>query len=1220
LPTVPIACCPVCGGLLFGTLGTRSDGIAVRQCQRCRMGVVAARQPDPAATYGDAYYLGAEEAATGYADYRLVAAHSLAWAAALVRLLQAGGRVLDVGCADGHLLGLLEGSGERFGIEVNPGFREQCTRAGIRILGADICAADLLTEYRDAFDIITAIAVLEHIPDLRGALQSLHSLLAPEGVLIFEVPLISARGDNRVWFSSSLEHIHYPTVEGLSFLFESVFAMPLLGSEVVIQDYGSTFVGLATRSPARYRELTGLWSRLLETPIADLASSAERSFRFFFDLVHAAQPTLENVALLAEQDPAGLTPELLQRLATLWNLELARGLARRAGSAATPAPATSANWRARAGVLSVALAAERARTQHLARDAEARDRRVLQLEPELALLKTQLAERDESLREAARQADTLRQQLAAVRGDLHRIYSSRSWRLMVRFWRAKLFLLLPWHALRSGLRARSTDATASATAGTTRLGVALWRLARLCYRLLPLSGSARFRLRNRVLSSLSLPADAAPQTAVTRFGAVVRALSWRRAFAALPLLARGDLPALRMHLTQLAQHSANQATQDCLAEPSVASFVTRQAEPWPATEPLVSVIVVCYNYGRYIAEAVDSVLAQTFPNLEILIVDGGSDDGSQATLRELRRPKTQVFLREERHLQGDNRNFGIARARGKYVCCLDADDKLLPTYLEKCLFLLETQGFDLVSSSIQTFGERSEVFHVERLPVLADMLRGNHVSICAVFRRSLWAAAGGFHDTGIGGDYTYEDWRLWVRLSALGARFANLVDEPLFLYRLHPGQTTQDKGLPSMDRQREAMQRFNQDVITEEALRASEENRALRVRVENGLVNLRNPGPDSPPPAPTILIAMPFLVIGGAERLLSEVLSHLAGRGFRIVLVTTEYVYPSYGDATPWFAATTAEIYQLPRFLEASAWREFIFYLLETRQPELLWIIGSRVFYDLLPAIRAAAPTIKVIDLLFNTVGHTVSNRKYADYFDKILVENREVEEWLRRAGEPRQRVVRIPSGVRLDAYRPAPRPAALCDELGISPESFVAGFSGRLSEEKDPEAFLDIARLCRGEGQLRFLMTGAGPLAEQVQRRIEKMALGDRLRFLGQVENIREVMGAYDVLLLPSRFDGRPLAVLESLALGVPVIASRVGSLPDLVQDGVTGFLCEPGDVHAFAERIRWLVRHPAEHRRMRLAARAFAEAELDARQMLAAYEQAIRDVLAGQTVGSRS
>src|SRR3954468_13217194 len=104
---VSLAACPVCGETSYGVLGERSDGIEVLQCTRCRMGRVAQRPRDTAAYYSDSYYSTGEASEAGYSDYALVAAHSLAWAAELIRLLGPGGKILkilDVGCADGHLL------------------------------------------------------------------------------------------------------------------------------------------------------------------------------------------------------------------------------------------------------------------------------------------------------------------------------------------------------------------------------------------------------------------------------------------------------------------------------------------------------------------------------------------------------------------------------------------------------------------------------------------------------------------------------------------------------------------------------------------------------------------------------------------------------------------------------------------------------------------------------------------------------------------------------------------------------------------------------------------------------------------------------------------------------------------------------------------------------------------------------------------------------------
>jgi glycosyltransferase involved in cell wall biosynthesis len=638
------------------------------------------------------------------------------------------------------------------------------------------------------------------------------------------------------------------------------------------------------------------------------------------------------------------------------------------------------------------------------------------------------------------------------------------------------------------------------------------------------------------------------------------------------------------------------------------SKVEQQA--WPPSQPLVSVVIPSFNYGRYVSDAVASVLAQTFQDLEVIVVDGGSTEGeSRQAARALAGPKTRVYLREGRHLVGDNRNFGIERASGKYICCLDADDLLKPTYLEKVLFLLETLGYDVVCTSIECFGAQTDTYSVERYPALADLVRANHVPTCAVFRRDLWERSGGFADTGTGAEYFFEDWRLWVRFAALGARFANLVDEPLFLYRVHRVSLSRGPDIPDMDRQREAMSELNRDVISDDAFQLSEARRDQRIQVVDPLLNLRarlQPAPGQG----TILLAVPFLIVGGAERLLSQIVAHLCRRGYRVVIVSTVPTDPAFGDCTDWFEPSTREIYHLPRFLEPHLWRDFVHYLIETREVGALWIVGSAFLYDLLPEIRAAWPQIRTVDLLFNTVGHTRNNRKQRHHIDLSLVENAEVRDWLARQGEAAHRVRVIESGIDLETCRPVPKPEEVLAELGIPASAFVVGFSGRFAEEKCPETFLDVAAGL-DDPRVHFLMTGAGPLADEVRRRVERLGMGSRLQFLGRVEDVKRYIAVYDALILPSRLDGRPVVVLESLAAGVPVIASRVGALPELVRHGETGFLCEPGDVEGFAEHVRWLAARPDEHRRMKAAARAFAERHLDVRRMLAAYEEVFRGLL---------
>lgn len=102
------------------------------------------------------------------------------------------------------------------------------------------------------------------------------------------------------------------------------------------------------------------------------------------------------------------------------------------------------------------------------------------------------------------------------------------------------------------------------------------------------------------------------------------------------------------------------------------------------------------------------------------------------------------------------------------------------------------------------------------------------------------------------------------------------------------------------------------------------------------------------------------------------------------------------------------------------------------------------------------------------------------------------------------------------------------------------------------------------------------------------------------------------DLLVLPSFVDGRPVVVLEALALGVPVLASRVGALPELIVDGENGWLCEPTDIPGFVSRAQAFIGSPSLRVTMKRNARAFAEQRLDERSMLQKYQRMIVDLIA--------
>src|SRR5262249_6222731 len=124
--------------------------------------------------------------------------------------------------------------------------------------------------------------------------------------------------------------------------------------------------------------------------------------------------------------------------------------------------------------------------------------------------------------------------------------------------------------------------------------------------------------------------------------------------------------------------------------------------------PRVAVVLTCYNLGRYLDEAVDSVLAQTFRDFELVIVDDGSDEPQTVRLLEsYARPQTRVVHSPNRGLSAA-RNLGIRETTGEYICALDADDVLEPTYLEKSVRVLDADPtLAFVSHWLRAFGDET---------------------------------------------------------------------------------------------------------------------------------------------------------------------------------------------------------------------------------------------------------------------------------------------------------------------------------------------------------------------------------------------------------------------------------------------------------------------------------------------------------------------------------
>ncbi|HZQ60901.1 MAG TPA: glycosyltransferase family A protein [Casimicrobiaceae bacterium] len=192
----------------------------------------------------------------------------------------------------------------------------------------------------------------------------------------------------------------------------------------------------------------------------------------------------------------------------------------------------------------------------------------------------------------------------------------------------------------------------------------------------------------------------------------------------------------------------------------------------------VSVIVPCFNSAAYVERAVESVLLQSLRDVEIVLVDDGSEDDTRDVLARIAARHTGRAVRIIARSRGGTaaaRNTGIANAQGRYVLPLDADDAIAPTMLEACARELDTaESIDIVYTDREDFGEVCGVaqagqFCVERLAYF------NQIGYCSLFRRSLWEAIGGYRVNVSG----FDDWDFWLAAALLGAR-ARHIAAPLF--------------------------------------------------------------------------------------------------------------------------------------------------------------------------------------------------------------------------------------------------------------------------------------------------------------------------------------------------------------------------------------------------------------------------------------------------------
>ena len=211
------------------------------------------------------------------------------------------------------------------------------------------------------------------------------------------------------------------------------------------------------------------------------------------------------------------------------------------------------------------------------------------------------------------------------------------------------------------------------------------------------------------------------------------------------------------------------------------------------------------------------------------------------------------------------------------------------------------------------------------------------------------------------------------------------------------------------------------------------------------------------------------------------------------------------------------------------------------------------------------------------------------------------------RESIPANDVTLVPNAIDLRRFSPSTaRRDQTRIELGLPASARVVAGVGRLNPQKNFALFLDIAaQLALRFPGLHFLLAGDGPEEKMLREKAAALGIADRVTFSGYVADTRLVYLAADVLLMPSRYEGLPMTLLEAMAMGLPVVASRLDGIAEVIGDGREGFLVPSDDASLFVERTAALLQDAELSSRIAQNARAKIEASFSVERMTSAVEE---------------
>lgn len=651
---------------------------------------------------------------------------------------------------------------------------------------------------------------------------------------------------------------------------------------------------------------------------------------------------------------------------------------------------------------------------------------------------------------------------------------------------------------------------------------------------------------------------------------------------------------------------------------------------------IVSIVIPCYNYGEYIEECLLSILKQTYHNWEALVVDDGSIDNSREVIRQFKDkyPGYNIRIFEEEHKGlGYPRNLGVSKAKGKYVLPLDADDFIAPDFLQKTVEVLDNnQQLAYVSTKSLFFGVSNKIWPRSDFNPLRLFVT-NQQTNTTLYRKEMWEDIKGYSTEMNEG---YIDWEFWIKATKRGW-LGTQIDEPLFIYR-RKDQSVVMKAKNKDVYLKQKIMSLHPDIYDISRLKNPETELSRKNYIPEYLIrsNLKIPKRnisvkmshretnktkkvlfvchDFPPHrfAGAQLYAKNLaqklneenlcevevfypIVRGDYEKLyeirekeyeglkvfeLTKEISHETGKVYNenVARIFKEFLLQHNYDLVHFhgfgqLSISPLDICQQLGIKTALTLHDYWllcdhWHMIRTNQnicsgPESLEKCAN-CFIEDYGADRN----------LYNQVLDYEKSRKEIfktlfEKIDKVFSPSYYLKTVFGKYGFKNIEVNAL--GFNYQDYHKVRR---------IDNKKIIFGYAGQIIKRKGVNFIVEAFKKCQKPNIELHIW---GPIEEEnsYTALIKELAKGDkRVKFYGRYEHneLSKIIPSFDITLIPSLMENYPLVVQESFIYQTPVIATKVGGIPEVVTHEVNGFLVEAGSQEGYEKYFGYLAENPDE------------------------------------------